>query len=103
MRYQHVQRIWKSPFYVNFKKHYCPSCNEILHKIKMSKIVNRRSEEAKNFDFSTMDGYMVGNVKFIWNELQCPNCKRTVSIDKMKQIEKEKMAKLKEQKSLRQQ
>jgi len=31
---------------------------------------------------------MIGNVKFIWIEFQCPLCKTRFSIDEMKQIEK---------------
>ena len=89
MKYQHIQRIFKSPFYVNWKKHYCPECHERLKKIKVSKIVNSRSPEAKDFDFSTFDSYMIGNVKFIWTEFQCPACGKQISIDEMKKIEKE--------------
>lgn len=88
MEYQHVQRIFKNPIYVNFKKHYCISCGELLEKIVVSKIVNSNSLEAKNFDFQAVDSYMIGNVKFIWDEFQCPNCKRQFTIKEMKFLEK---------------
>lgn len=32
---------------------------------------------------------MIGNVKFIWTEFQCPVCGKQISIDDMKRIEKE--------------
>lgn len=89
MKYQHIQRIYKNPFYVNFKKHYCPNCGVALEKIKISKIVNSKSEEARNFEFEFGESYMIGNVKFIWDEFQCPICKKRISIDEMKRIEKE--------------
>ena len=51
--------------------------------------VYKRQPEAKDFDFSTFDSYMIGNVKFIWTEFQCPACGKQISIDEMKKIEKE--------------
>ena len=88
MKYQHVRRIFRDPFYVNCKKHYCIDCNEQLIKLKISKIVNSNSLEAEDFDFYTGDSYMLGNVKFIWTEFQCPKCKRQFKIEEMKQIER---------------
>ena len=76
MKHQHVQRIFKNPLYVNFKKHYCPECHSKLKKIKVSKIVNSSSPESEEF------------VKFIWTEFQCPACGKKFSIDKMKSIER---------------
>lgn len=89
MKYQHVKRTFQNPIFVNCKKHYCPHCNELLSKVKVSKIVNSRSPEAKDFDFHSGDTYMIGNVKFIWTEFQCPSCKANFSINEMRNIEKE--------------
>lgn len=89
MEYQHIQWISKDPIYVNFVKHYCPHCNGLLKKVKVSRIVNSYSPEAKDFDFSTFDSYMIGNVKFIWSELHCENCNINFTVDEMKKIEKE--------------
>lgn len=88
MKHQHVQRIFKNPLYVNFKKHYCPECHSKLKKIKVSKIVNSSSPESEEFDFQSGETYMIGNVKFIWTEFQCPACGKKFSIDKMKSIER---------------
>jgi len=88
MKYQHIQRIYKNPFYVNLKKHYCPICGKLLNKTKVSKIVNSNSPEATDFDFHTLDNYMIGNVKFIWTEFQCATCKQNYTIEEMKRIEK---------------
>lgn len=89
MKYQHIQRIYKDPFYVRFKKHYCPDCGAMLKIITTSKIVNSKSEDAENFDFEFGESFMIGNVKFIWDEFECPVCGRIFSIKEMKQIGKE--------------
>lgn len=88
MKYQHIQKIYKNPFYVNFKKHFCPKCKEKLKKVKVPKIVNSSSKEAENFDFHTFDSYMIGNVKFIWTEFKCVSCDKNYTIEEMKNIEK---------------
>lgn len=87
MKYQHIKRIFKNPFYVKCKKHNCTDCGEQMRKIKVSKIVHSNSPEAHNFDFHSGDSYMIGNVKFIWTEFQCPKCQRQFTIDEIKQIE----------------
>ncbi len=74
-------------FYL-MKKHHCPVCNILLKKVKVSRVVNSKSSEAKNFDFSGVDGWMWENIKFIWKEFACPNCKRHITVKEMKEIEK---------------
>ena len=76
-------------FYTIFKTHYCPVCGTKLARVKTSKIVNSRSPEAKNYDFTLGDSFMVGDVEFIWKEFYCPTCKKRISIDEMRRIEKE--------------
>lgn len=88
MEYQHVQRIYKDPIYVNFRKHYCPNCGNRLAKIRVSRIIDPDSPEAKDFKFHTLDSYMIGKVKFIWTEFQCTACRISFGIDEMKSIEK---------------
>lgn len=63
-------------FYTVFKKHYCPVCGTKLTRIKTSKRVNSTSPEAKNYDFTLGDSFMVGDVEFIWKEFYCPTCKK---------------------------
>ena len=60
-----------------------------LARVKTSIIVNSRSPEAKNYDFTLGDSFMVGDVEFIWKEFYCPTCKKRISIDEMRRIEKE--------------
>ena len=90
MKYQHIKRTFKNPIFVHCKKHFCPQCGRLLKLVKVSRIVNSKSPEAKDFDFHTIDTYMIGNVKFIWTEFQCAFCKTNYSIDEMKHTEKEK-------------
>lgn len=75
-------------FWARFKKHYCPECKGRLITTKASKIVNSNSDEAKNFDFSLGDTYMIGNIKFIWTEFKCFACDKTYSMKEIRQSEK---------------
>ncbi len=75
-------------FYTVFKKHYCPQCGLKMMRMKNSKIVNSKSPEAKNYDFSLGDSYMVGDVEFIWKEFYCPKCEKHISVEEMRKIEK---------------
>ena len=83
-----VKREWSRPFWVRFKKHYCPVCKGLLTTINVSKVGNSKSEEAKNFDFSSVDTYMVGNIKFIWTEFLCSACEKTYSLHEIRESEK---------------
>lgn len=93
MKYQHVKRTFKNPLFVWLKKHYCPACGSELMKVKTSKIVNSKSEEASEFDFQSADTYMIGDVKFIWTEFKCPHCGKQISVEEMKMVEKKSMDK----------
>ena len=88
MKIHGVKREWSRPFWVRFKKHHCPACNALLTTIKVSKVVNSKSEEAKNFDFSSGETYMVGNIKFIWTEFQCNVCDNSYSLQEIRENEK---------------
>lgn len=82
------KRIWSSPFYTLLKKHYCPNCGTKLDIIKVSRVINSKSEEATNFDFQNVDTFFVGDVEFTWDEFKCNNCGFLSSIKDMKKIEK---------------
>ena len=83
MKIQGVQREWSHPIFC-MKKHLCPVCKERLEKIKTETVVNSRSEEAKDEDFSLGDGYMMGNIKFIRTAFHCNTCGQTYSIQALK-------------------
>ncbi len=71
------------------KDHFCPDCETKLVKVPVSKVVNSRSPEAKDFDFSMPGGggFLVGNIQFTWDEFECPNCKKHLTVNEMKEIE----------------
>ena len=55
-------------------QHYCPYCHGGLQVKKKIQIVNSETEEAKNFDFSTSEGRLRGNIKFHWDVFYCGKC-----------------------------
>ena len=82
MKLHGVKREWSSPIFC-MKKHNCPVCGRLLEKVKVSKVVNSRSEEAKDFDFADA----CGNVKFIWTEFHCAHCDQNYKIQELKRLE----------------
>jgi hypothetical protein len=95
------KRIFSNPFWVNLRNHFCPDCNEILTVTTESKVVNSRSPEAKDFDFSDACGEvnLVGNIKFTWTVFECPVCKRRFSVKEMRCIENDEKTQCKRPKS----
>ena len=91
MKVHHVKRIWSRPLFMKWGRHSCPVCGEKLQRNKISKIVNSQSKEAKDYDFSSPggDGYLIGNVKFIWTEFYCGKCDKNFSINSIYQTEKQ--------------
>lgn len=77
--------------YVSIKKHYCPECKARIKTVKVSKTVNYRSPEAKEYDFSSsMAGVHIiptGNYKFVWKEFECPECKKHYTVNEIRQSE----------------
>jgi len=53
----------------------------------MERIVNSNSPEANSFDFDNGDGYLKGNIKFVWKELYCPECKIRIPVQSQKRYE----------------
>lgn len=47
-----------NPFYVHCKKHVCPKCGSKVELRYVSKIVNSKSPEAKDYDFSVGDTFL---------------------------------------------
>ena len=84
MKIDGVKREWSNPFFV-YRKHFCPKCGEKLRVTKNVRIVDSASDEAKNYDLSSGDGFMVGNIKFIRTEFRCRACEKTYSIDEVRQ------------------
>jgi len=77
-----------NPFYVYFKPHFCPKCNSKLETKYNSIIVNSKSPEAKNYDFSCGDTYFIGDVEFRIKMFHCSKCGFEISFKDMRVIEK---------------
>ena len=63
-----------NPLYVYLKKHHCPQCKKRLVVEYESIIINSRSPEAKNYDFSVSDTRLEGDVEFKKSFFKCPLC-----------------------------
>lgn len=85
-----IKRDFANPFYTHFKKHYCPTCSREMIVVKVEKVVNSKSQEAENFDFSfhTQRDKLIGNIRFIWDEFKCPCCGLQISIKAMRNKER---------------
>ena len=90
--------ILDSPFFTFSKKHFCHHCGKILEIKKVSKIINSKSIEAKDFDFSSGDSYLSGDVEFNYHLFFCIDCDKYYSVKEIK--EKEKLLKLKRKSDL---
>ena len=77
-----------NPFYVHLKKHVCPKCGSKVELRYVSKIVNSKSPEAKDYDFSVGDTFFVGDVEFRTRYFYCPKCLLDISFQEMKKFEK---------------
>lgn len=80
-----TKRILQNPFYF-LRKHYCPNCKTQLKVVKVSKIVSSYSYEAKNYDFSLGDTFLQDDVKFVFKEFECPECKMHLTADEIKSL-----------------
>lgn len=74
----------ENPFFVYFKKHYCPYCEQKIIPKKVSKIINSNSEETKNYDFEICDFTVKGNVKFTHIEFFCSACQKQYTVKEIK-------------------
>ena len=97
LKYHGVSRAYESYYYTHCKKHFCPNCNNLLEVIKVSKIVNSKDPESVKFDFRLGDGYMIGNVKCIWDEFKCPACSYQISVRDFRKAEYEQKRKARQE------
>lgn len=80
-----------NPFYVHWKKHFCPKCGSKVELRYTSKIANSTSPQAKDYDFSVGDTFFVGDVEFRTRYFYCPKCLLNISFQEMKKFEKDKL------------
>ncbi len=70
-----------------FKKHQCVYCKVKLKRKKVSKIINTKSEEARNYSFHMHHNTMSGNVKISWYEFECPVCKKSFTLEQLEETD----------------
>lgn len=88
MKVHGVKLELTSPLFC-LKSHNCPNCNNKLEKNKQKAIVNSKSEEANDYDFSLGgDEFLCGNTKFVRTAFYCNKCNRLYSIKELKEAEK---------------
>ena len=79
--------LFDAPFFMFVQKHNCPNCATNLTTKKVKKIVNSKSEEAKDFDFSAIDARFFGDVEFTWYVFYCEHCDIEISCKELKKYE----------------
>jgi predicted RNA-binding Zn-ribbon protein involved in translation (DUF1610 family) len=80
--------ILDSPIFVFIKKHKCPSCSRKIIPKKIKRTVNSKSTEAKEFDFSCGDSFLIGDVEFTYYIFYCENCDKEYEIKEIKNHER---------------
>ena len=76
--------------YTHFKKHFCPRCGTRVKLGREKKLVNSKSPEAKNYDFSLCDTFLIGDVEFRIRCFYCPSCQISISFEEMEKYEERK-------------
>jgi hypothetical protein len=79
---------WDNPMYLFLKKHKCPSCNNKITPKKVRKVINSKSVEAKEYDFSCGDSYLIGDVEFTFYIFNCEKCTKEFKIEEIRKYEK---------------
>lgn len=69
--------------YIYLKKHCCPECGGRVQVRYISKLVNAKSPEAKQYDFSSLTGEIDLRTVYFY----CPKCKQNISFEDMKNFE----------------
>lgn len=86
-----VKYIYKAnPIYVHLLKHFCPQCGNRTKVSYISKTVNSKSEEARDYDFSIVDTFYTGDVEFRTQCFYCELCDTNISVEEMKAFEAQK-------------
>lgn len=55
-----------------------------------SKVINSGSPEAKDYDFSSGNSFLLGDVEFRTKYFHCAGCQLAISVIEMKQYERQK-------------
>ena len=75
----------EKPFYVFFKKHYCPHCKNKLTRKTVSEIINSETADKTKYDFDVAEITVKGNMKFTHIEFYCNQCDKYYTIKEAKE------------------
>ena len=70
------------------RKNCCPKCGTEFSSTTVSKTVNQKAPNTKNFKFTLSDTFIVCNEVSIRREYQCSVCKRKYIINEIKETKK---------------
>jgi ribosomal protein L37AE/L43A len=96
MKYMNSVWVYSDPFFVLFKKHFCPLCDEIMFHKRVERTAEAGSPEAKEYAIGPPDVSMFGTVKFSIIVFVCSNCDEEFTVRAMIRYEKANKAKIKE-------
>lgn len=78
------------PFFVLFRKHFCPNCGGVLKRIRMERITASGTLEAKQLcEYHGVYPFNRGDFKIAWYVFECNQCSRSYSINKMYKLYKD--------------
>jgi hypothetical protein len=79
--------MYENPRFVNAADYYCPKCSTKLETKWVKRVVDSRSAEAKNFNFSLGDTKLTGEVEFEFNVFYCFSCDKEYRVKEISEIE----------------
>lgn len=68
------------------KKQKCVYCKSKLKRKKASKVINSKSEEAKNYSLHIHHNTMTGDINISWYEFECPICKKRFTLEELEAL-----------------
>ena len=82
-----VHYTCKDVGYIKWTKHYCPDCSAGLKTVKVSE-VRKNPEKSKYTMVQIGRTYMMAKeVRYVWDEFECPVCHRHLTVEEMKAAE----------------
>lgn len=76
-------------YFVFIQKHYCENCSSLLKGKMFSKVIKRDDPDAKNYDFTDMDGHKIyGNMRVGEYKFYCENCGKNYKTKDVKRYER---------------
>ena len=78
----------ESPIYVYKKLHKCPICDNRIIPKKINRTINSKSIEARSYDFSCGDSFLVGDVEFTLFLFYCEYCNKEYEIKEIMKHER---------------